>query len=80
MVKKSSSHSIERSLHMKATRIGNQRFTSASKAAVHLAKTTDLTNTQIAKKVNMRPQTVGAAIRREMLSNITPGVKPTSIY
>jgi len=59
--------------HMKATRIGNQRFTSASKAALHLAKTTNLNDTEIAKKVGIKPQTVHQAIRNDIVRNIPVG-------
>ena len=55
---------------MKEFKLGAIKYRSRSKAAVALAKRTKLTNTQIAKKVGMTPQTVCAAIRLEMLRNM----------
>jgi len=52
---------------MKAHKVGAIKYRSRSAAAVALAKRTNLSNTEIAKKVGMTPQTVCAALRREML-------------
>ena len=53
-----------------ALKVGAISYKSRSQAAVALAKRTKMTNAAIAVKVGMTPQTVCAALRREMIKGL----------
>jgi len=51
---------------MNAKKIGNKKYRSCSSAAIALVLEGKLTNAEIATKVGITPQTVSAAIKREV--------------
>jgi len=60
---------------MKAFKLGNVQYKSRSQAAVAMARNSKLTNSEIATKVGMTPQTVSAAIRLSMNKDLMADVK-----